>query len=299
MDRVAELLVRAGDVSRRIFASLPWKVRVGLLLDEIIRLAYSDPAWIADYAKQIGAEMLRSGVTGMPEPGHMWKPEKGDPRTLSSEFAKAMAGFLMPVYRILAGKGAPDDAIAEGIADYIGKLQDGRIKLQPVAKSAAESFIRQGIIHAVGDVMKKRRRERKIEKDVELESLTDYSPDAKTLQHEVEDPSSLERFKEHMDPMLFNKWMSYLEKHVHPDIRLFFELRLEGYSVEDIVGNPKEGKPSKLPHYKGTPQNWNQNYRKKIVDKSLEFFKSIGTDEGEFTPRDLAELMAPHTRALV
>jgi hypothetical protein len=264
MDRTA-LLHRVAEVRRRIFASLPWEVRFATVF---ARLAL-DTGYLNDLGRQIGAEMLQAGVTDMPDPGPKWKP--GGPRSSLTLPSGYMGKFIHDVYGLLISKFHNPNLAEEAIITYVGKLSAGEIKLQAVPRSSAESFIRHGALLEAMSLARKALREQ-----ARQESLEDVDEDSKSVSRELADPAALGRFRKVLSPRMWKEWMEYLAEHVHPDIPLYLHLSVdEGYTNEEILGVPKKGIPSMLPHWKSSPQNW-KNYGPKIIQKSNEFLQSKG-----------------------
>jgi hypothetical protein len=265
MERVA-LLRRANEVKRQIFASLPWGVRLAAAFVAIA----NETAYLNLWAKFVGAVMLQAGVTDMPEPGPKWDPAKHNPaNNLPNGY---MGQFMSGVYGLLL-KSFHDPSLAEdAIANYIGKLGAGQIKLKAVPRATAESFIRHGIMLEARTQAREKLRER-----ARSESLEDVADEAKSVSRDIDDPEALMHLRREYSDRMWNEWMAYLAKHVHPDAPLYLKYRMEGYTNEEILGVPKDNQPSMLPHWKGTPQNW-KNYKDKMIDRSVEFLHSKGED---------------------
>jgi len=268
MDRTA-LLHRAAEVRRRIFASLPWEVRLAAVFVSIA----NETGYLDALGRQLGVEFLRAGITGMPDAGPKFKPES--PHAQATLPKNYMGKFIHDVYGLLISSFHDPDLAEVALVTYIGKLADGTIKLKPVPLSpTAESFVRHGIMLEAKTIARKALRER-----ARSESLQDGGEDdeGKEMSRDIEDPNALLDFQRVLSPHMWQEWMAYLAQHVHPDIPLYLKLRMEGYTNEEILGVPKENIPSKLPHWKSSPQNW-KNYGPKIRDKSKEFWKNHGDE---------------------
>lgn len=305
MDRTA-LLRRASEVRRRIFASLPWGIRFASVLNQIAaetghsrtwgvrfasflyRLAL-DATTIHNWGRALGAEFLLAGVEGMPDPGPRWNPNSKSPAlTLPSGY---LATEMRQIYSLLtSGKHNFDEETAKDAIDmWIAKVHGGHVKIdKEKAKSglsSALSYAKTGIGFEANEIRRKAPggivgipKEKKKEVG-RPESLEDVGDESKTLRREIEDPHALAKFQRLLSDRMRKEWMEYLAKHVHPDIEIYLDLLMEGHSIKEIIGWPNKGIPSKLPHWtQGGPQNWDQNYKSKIVPKSLEFLHSKGID---------------------
>jgi hypothetical protein len=277
LDRIA-LTRRAAEVRRTIFASLPWDLRFAIVFTQIA----SESGRVTPLGRLLGAYFLLAGIEGMPDPGPRWKPESAKPAdTLPIGY---MAKFMADTYGLLL-KTWHDPAIAEdAITNFLLKLKAGKVTLKPgTSMASAESYCRSGIVWEGKTLVREKLRE-----EAHNQSIEDVDEDSKSISRDIEDPASMTRFKHRLNPKMWREWMDYLAQNVHPDIPLYFEKRLEGFDNEEILGVPKEGIPSMLPHWKGSPQNW-KNYGPKIQLKSVEFFKKKSPGE-DFDARDLAEL---------
>lgn len=276
-DRIA-LIHRAAEVQRQIFASLPWNIRFALVWS---RLAL-DCGEVAPLGRLLGMYMLLAGVTGMPPTGDKWNPAKPNPGHLPpnylSKFMCDLLGLLVKKY---------DVALAhEAIENFLLRLKDGKTVMKPLPLHSAQSWVTSGVLWQAADIQRTKKKEQ-LE-----ESMQDQPDEAKLLTKDIADPRAMKQF-EHRNPKLWNQWMAYLEKHVHPDIKLYFELRMDGKTDKEIVGWPNKGIPSMLPHWtKGGPQNWNQNYGPEIIRRSREFL-------GDLSPAEMAELYSESAPAIV
>lgn len=280
MDRIA-LLRRATEVRRQIFASLPWGVRLAIVFTHLA----AESGLITPWGKLIGHYFLQAGVTGMPD-ASTYKPEARDPaRTLPNGY---MAKFVGDTYGLLIKKWHNPYLAQEAFQDYIAKLAEGKIQLKAVPLATAESFVRHGIVL---EAMTHARAE--LREQARSESLEDTAEDAKSLSRDLEDPSALADFQRVLPSRIWNEWMAYLAKHIHPDMPRYLKYRMEGYTNDEIVGAPKKGVPEMgtdphtkepmLPHYKAQghplpsdPTYWGDKYWKKVLPVSTQFLESKG-----------------------
>lgn len=266
MDRVAALITRAAGLQRRIYASLPFEERLARLF---VKLALDTTEVLG---RAIGAEFLLRGVTDMPDPGPRWDPQSRNPAATlphgyMSQFAKSLYGLLMKKFH---DPELADDAIQTYLAETIAKE-----RIKPVSRSAAESYVRDGIMKAALYILRQKRREE------QHESLHGPAGDeGRALEEVLEDPSSLKSFQRELSPRVWKLWMDYLGKRLHPDIPTYIALSMQGYSDREIIGDQARGYPGMLPTYKA-PASGPNAYLKfvyQIPDVSKKFFQSINEE---------------------
>jgi hypothetical protein len=286
MDRTA-LSQRAAEIQRRIFASLPWSVRWAVVLGEIAR----DSGILEAFGRQFGAYMLEAGVEGMPDPGQKWNPKSPNPaRTLPRDYCKKL---IVDIYDWLTKRWQNPDTVMAAISKYAEDVATGKVKFvrpipfAPVSMAQAESYIKTGILRAGRDMVREELREQ-----ARFETTTDEGEDAKSVTKDIGDPHALKEFEDFENQLpagLEDELYDFLSQRVHPDIRQYLELRMKGVPKLEILGLPKAGKPSMLPHWHGTPQNW-KNYQPKLQRAILEFFRKKDLDLS-MRPSDLADLV--------
>jgi hypothetical protein len=267
MDRTA-LLNRAAEVRRRLFASLPWGVRFAIIFTE------AASAVTEQFGRQVGAFMLMAGIQDMPDPGPRWNPKAPNPGHLPAHY---MQGFMDDCYGLLLHKYRDPDLVNEAMSEYMLGLHQGKPKLDPKMKrSQAESFIKHGMVWAAQGLARTKLREQARE-----ESTEDVEEGSKQLSRDLEDPNALKKYERILSDRMWNEWMDYLAKHIHPDMPLYIDLRFKGFSNDEIVGAPKKGQPeTMLPHYKAEghptksdPTFWGDKYFKQVKDVSEQFFQ--------------------------
>ena len=277
MDRVA-LLFRAAEVRRRIFASLPEHERLSSVLSAIAE----ETGYIGPWGKALGAELLRLGVQGMPDPGPRWNPKSPHPElTLPNGY---MAKFMGDVYRLLLKKYRNPGLVSEAIDEYIAAVHAGKAKIDgSMPLESIESYLKQGFVYAASGLARQYLRQKARE-----ESLESYDDEGggESETRDIDDPQSLVDFERLLSRRMLNEWMAYLAQHTHPDMPLYLKLRMEGYTNDEIVGAPKKGiMDTMLPHYKAQghplpsdPSYWGDKYFKKFCPLTREFFKSKGEE---------------------
>lgn len=278
MDRIA-LLRRADEVARQIFASLPLAERFA----EVYSAIADESGYLHNWGKAIGAEFLLAGVEGMPDPGPRWNPKAPHPElTLPNGY---MAPLMSQVFRLILKKYKDPGLVEEAIDTYIAKMHTGKVKIDKVPLNSAESYVKQGFLYEASAIARKVLRER-----ARTESLEQIDEGGESVTREIEDPASLGEFERLLSHRMLNEWMQYLARKIHPDMPLYLQLRMDGYSNEQIVGAPSKGiTETMLPHYKAQghpmksdPTYWGDKYFKKFCPISVEFFKSKG--ESDLTP---------------
>jgi hypothetical protein len=309
MDRTA-LFHRAAEIRRKIFASLPWGIRLAIVFSEIA----SDTGYLQLWGKYIGAEFLRSGVVGMPDPGPNFKPAHRNPAaTLPNGY---MAKFIGSVYGLLLknyhNPSLAEEAIENYVAKMVAKAKDGGSMIKAVPLASAESYVRHGIILEAKSLARELLKEQ-----ARTESLEDTGDEGTSVRRDIADPHALPDEDPIVEPGasgedLWPMWMKYLEEHqrdmkpsdwavmvgflnkhhpriqaewmdtlakkIHPDMPLYFHLRLEGYSSADVVGGGPKNKPTMLKHYEPKsydPVYWDKTYNRLLIPVSVEFFKKM------------------------
>jgi hypothetical protein len=279
MDKTAALIRRASDVRRRIFASLPWDVRFA----EVWKSIASDAGTFAAWGRAVGKYLLDAGVTEMPPPGPGWDAHPGDMRRLPSGY---LAHEMAAVYKKLFSEPLvrKDPSIAsEAVDSFLEKLHTGRVKILPVPLEKALKFVLGGCFFAVKDIKRVRVREMAHE-----ESTGRENEEGEAVEIDIADPNSIKQFQHLQGKPLFNEWLAYLGRHTHPDVPLYMNLRMEGYTNEEIVGCPLKGiNETMLPHYKAEghpiksdPTFWGDKILKDLVRPATEaFLESKGLDK--------------------
>jgi hypothetical protein len=283
---VRSLIARAGHVRQAIFASLPFWVRFAHVYTTIV----ADVGWLADLGRHMGAEMLLAGVTDMPDPGPKWDPSKGINawKTLPAGY---MGSFVHGIYAMLIKQFHNPDIAENAIIEYLAKL--GRLyKLKAVPRETAESYIRSGIVLHGKQLLRTKLRH---DRPGQTEHLEDVGEEAKQMSRDLEDPSALGEFKHILfdrEPTegkkIWNDLMQLAHK-VHEDLPLYLELRMKGQSNDEIIGNPKKGKPGKLPHYKA-PESGPTAWGVHIFNKWLAEAKAYLAKQHITSPEDFPEM---------
>jgi hypothetical protein len=259
MDRIATLILASQNLARRLYASLPWGLRVA---DLFLRLAADSTE---AFGRMIFAEFLLRGVTEMPDPGPRWNPKSSKPAdTLPRGYGQ---DFASRVYKTLIGKFRDPELAENAMVEFMIRftLQGGskglrdKCPLKEAQGYVMTGVVRQGI-NVVNDKTKQRHREK---------SITQEDADGEETNLDISDPHAFEDIAELIPEHQLKSLLRELSQKVHPDAGLYVKYLTEGYNEKEIVGDPAHGLQGKLPNYSSSPQNWNQKVKPKILD----FFK--------------------------
>jgi hypothetical protein len=289
MDRVAKLVVAAEDLRRRVWASLPWGVRLAELY---IRLAASSQE---AFGNPIYAIFLLAGTKGMPNISGKTAEEfmaefnaKYGEKDWNAKF-KLLSGKLPSNYGADLGKrifakvlaNSKSTAKAEDIMSkwLMRFMTSGHKGLEEGGTlSRAENYVFKGVMNDANSAHKSpSNRERSMDQRNEDGEETEFdiptSAEVEDLGKILPEGAVHQALK---DPKLIRE----LEK-AHEDAPLYVKMVLtDGLDDKSIVGDPRIGLPSKLPHpfnSQGkplTPQSWDMTYKKKIMHALRDYFES-------------------------
>jgi hypothetical protein len=277
MDKVSALLHRAAEVRRTIFASLPWGVRFAHIWGQLVA---GDEALFDAWGKALGAIFLQAGVPEMPDPGPGWEKHPGDARRLPHGY---MADFMAEVYRTILGQSARDPSVPEeAISSFFNKLQTGKAKIDLTKLTegfkSAKTWAYTGMVNEGKTIRKKKVREFSRQEDVREDEEGREAP------ADLIDPRALDEFRKlERNPRMWKEWMDYLAQHLHPDMPLYLNLRMEGYTNDQIVGNLAKNEPGMLPTYKAhghpmksDPTLWGDKIFRKVPETTNQFLHAKG-----------------------
>ena len=252
MDIIADLIARAADLQRRIYASLPFEHR---LADLFTKLAVDS---IEALGKSLGAEFLARGVTGMPDPGTSWNPHARHPElTLPAGYLRE---FASATYRLLLAKFQDPSVVDDAVQRYLLKLTTTR-RIKPVPLKSAESYVRYGLVQEALDLLRQRR-QRALSLDLSVED------DGLALADLIDDPKALLEMQRELSPRVWKLWMTYLAQRLHEDVPEYLGLSMQGFTDLEIIGDPRrKGLPGMLTHYKPPPSGAN-SFLKSFVYKN-------------------------------
>jgi len=273
MDRIARLTKISSALRRRIWASLPFSLRIA---DFFSRIALSSAEV---FGKAIYGEFLMHGITeGMPDihgqPASEFDiSKKPVANRLPANYGKA---FGQKAYQILLGKLHNPQVVEDVMSDFLVRfLASGSDNLDMGSTRArGESYVLTGLINESYNYIRKI----KIKREV-----SDVLPDDAGGQFShirnfpVYDEESLEKLVKKRMPQL-----APLLNRVHPEASKYVELSLiEGYSDREIIGDVAHGKASLLdnpytPYGKPlTSTNWGLVYKPKIFEVLKESFADL------------------------
>lgn len=228
-----KIAARAENLSRRVYASLPFEYRVARLLIQLKVASIADT-----YGRALYAEFIKAGVTGMPDVGKMPAEElrerfiqKGNQAAslLPIGYGGRFGRGLMALAQKGLGQFRSEDNALELLQSIMTELYGGTQQaIKGVSLASAESYIKKRVMWRAADF-------RKRIKDQKNVSLT--NPQTQ-LQIDLMDERSLQKFVQLLGPTgektLFNA-MRYVDPK-HPDRAWnWIEAQLQGKSGRDIA----------------------------------------------------------------
>lgn len=190
-----KLATRAQALSRQIFASLPFEVRFGFLMEALV------DSWTKlrqTLGRSLYAEYIKAGVPDMPPIGDM--PASEHPAKelgahaalkLPESYGGKHGGDVIAVAR----KIIPLEAdVMEFLGDFLLMVTKGQLKTDEHNLKSAESHTRQLVAWRAKDFLKRKRRRPDTSKGV---SLTDVETGGDI---DIEDPSSLRGVLQRIKP---------------------------------------------------------------------------------------------------
>ena len=243
MDRTARLIEAADSVHRRIWASLPFGVRLAHFLERFAAVKGKP------FGRAIYEIFSRLGVPGVPESkagliaqGESWG---------QNIWFHAMSKFHNP------------EMVADILQDTVVKFAHGSTLDVSHGIKQAQNYVLRAVITRGIDVIKSRKRKKEIS---DLQSHNDDNP--RQMEHKVEDfnPSAADI------SMILRSYKPALDR-IHPSAAEFVRLRLiDGYDLLRVIGDPAKGIPSMLshPYTKSgtplTPPKWKETYQPVIEE---------------------------------
>lgn len=273
MDRVAHLRTAAQELSRRIYASLPWGYRIA---EVFIHLAADDAAL---FGKVVYAEFLRRGIEGMPDVNGVpaasvdtTRPRLAD--RLPNGYGKELGVRAMRLlYRMGLSPDRVSETMAQFLADFLERYADKLRSGMPVF--SAEKFVLnklQWVVRSGPERRKTLRDKNEIlvrEKPGDEGETEDFFSNAPDL----DDPRGYHRLEQNFSKDQLKDLFEFLAKNIHPDIPEYIMLKADGYKDTEIIGDTASGAPGMLPTLKTTPRNFNENYKRHIQPAIKAFFE--------------------------
>lgn len=268
-NRIACLIETSGTLRRRIWASLPFHIR---LADFLSRIAVTTTE---AFGKTIYGEFLSRGVVeGMPEidgkPASEFDVSKKPvanrlPHNYGKEYGKTV--FLKLLHKYKLGP----DVTERLMLDYlVGFLDRDSAGLDPDHdRKYAENYVWRKLHWNFQNYFKRKQ---------EISDIY-FSGEGK------EQRMDLPIFDEDTVERQIGRMLSKIEprlKAIHPDAPLYVKLSIiEGFSDYEIIGDEARGIKSKLPHpyntigHSLTDSSWNMTYKPKIFDVLKESFSDL------------------------
>lgn len=253
MNRVAQLIEAADEIRRRLWASIPWGIRVAELF---MRLAVSPQE---AFGQGVLLEFEKVGVTGLPA-----KHGRAFPSDIARDIGRKAYGIAMSVTR------SPTKAEDVLSSFYVRLLKGGSHGLAGKELHHAEQSILMGVKNEAINLINFTKRRKDIQH-------SDVRHDDEGGESHVEAPvfHSLEDIEHNFPRDLVMRELPQMHhelERIHQDAPLYVKMvLLDGMQDKEIVGDPKHGKPSKLPHpvnKRGdplTPQSWDMTYKPQIL----------------------------------
>jgi DNA-directed RNA polymerase specialized sigma24 family protein len=216
---------RAVELSRRIYASLPWGYRFAQLLSVLA----ADSLDV--FGRVVYAEMVKSVVRGMPDTA-LGKPAFDLIQDVARKGADAMPPgygrpFASKVYKILLSKFSDPEIAKEAMSQVLLQVARGKVHIHGGADLAdAEALIITIATNAARDLLRARSRRRE-------DSLVRERDDEEKAV-DPEDPEAFRRL-DHLIPASELKHVLRELRQVHPRAPDWLEAKLQGDSGNEIA----------------------------------------------------------------
>ena len=262
MERIARLVTASTALRRKIWASLPFRVR---LADVFSRLASSGTD---AFGKVMFGEFLQRGVVGLPDIHGKPALEMAGGRNITNKLPPGYGrAFGKQCFVMLMGWVHNPEVAEEIMSEFaVDFLESGSKHLREGSSlQEAESYVLRGLKNENLNRLRlheNARRDRNTFRtnDDDEESVFEHMP--------TFDETTVEKlFDERMLPKVRQKLHA-----IHPDAEQYVKLMLDGHSDREILGDPEHGEPSLLKHpftNLGKPlneNNWGASYKPKIFN---------------------------------
>lgn len=222
-----KLAAEASQLSRKIFASLPWGFRLAHLLSKLAidtqeafgRLAY--------------AEFLKAGVNGLPDiqgqPALNFREKFKGPRAADKLPRGYGKDFGVRVWKIAMAKFYQPEVVEEAISQVMIKMVSGGAHLREGSDlKTAEAFVITAVMNAATDALRKKKR------NVSERSLIQDDGDGGSEEIDISDPNAFRDMERMVPHSEMAKIMRDLKK-VDDRAPSWVEAQLEGLSNVDIA----------------------------------------------------------------
>jgi len=265
MDRTAHLIEASVALRRKIWASLPFSLRMA---DFFSRLAVSTTE---AFGKAVYAEFLTHGVEGMPDINGRSASEfdisrKPVANRLPHDYGRA---FGKKAYANLMGRLHNPEVAEDVMSNFlVGFLVSGSDHIRPGASLRdAENYVLTALHHDASNALRSwLRGEGKEVSDVYQEGEDDGGRKKYRDIPVSVDEASMEKELKRILPRVTSKLNA-----IHPDGALYIKLSLvDGYTDREILGDEKHGVPSLLTHPYNrlgrplTQATWEMDYKDRI-----------------------------------
>ena len=270
LTRTARLVEASVTLRRRIWASLPWGVR----LAEFFQLGAGEHN--EGFTRSIFAGFLLNDVTGMPDingkPAADFDIHGADIGRLANRLPKGYGGdFGKRIYIKLFSQFRGPTFVEDTMMTYLVHFMESKAaKIRPGSTlSESKNFVFRSITNEAKNALRSKHRETS---DVVFDDDGSKTIDFSVLD-ETYGASHLERALRNVSGRL---------RQVHPDAELYVKLLLEGHRANEIIGDPRLNIPSMLPHPYGkqghplTVQSW-AIYQKRIMEIMRDQFQDLPT----------------------
>lgn len=269
MERLARLVSASTALRRRIWASLPFRIRIAEVFSRLASMGTDA------FGKVMYGEFLNHNVSGLPD-------IHGKPALEVANGKKNITNRLPPGYGrefgrkcflMLMGLARNPQVVEEIMADFAVKfLESGSKHLREgTTLREAENFVMRSLKNANIDRMRKKRElsdNLGDGEEGEARSLYDVTP--------TFDETTVEKlFDERMLPKVRQRL-----KTIHPSAEQYVKLIIDGHSDREILGDPEHGEPSLLDDPLTTTgkhlneKNWG-SYKVKIFDVLKKEFQDL------------------------
>jgi len=223
------LAKRASDLARRIYASLPWGLRVA---NFFMRLA-SD--MIDAFGRIVLAEMIKRGVTDLPDIGDVpalsWQEKLQKLGTRAADRLPKNYGrkFGQMCWNVMLAKTKNPEMVEELMTWTIERLlANPHVIREGVTRAEAEGFILMMLKNRAKDIWKSQGRRR----DINVPELRDE--EGVTI--DVMDPNSFKELAEMLPEHTLRAIIRDLEA-IHPNAAAYIDLAFQGYDDKEIAEN--------------------------------------------------------------
>ena len=226
------LAKKASDLARRIYASLPWGVRVA---NFFLRLG----SGIVDAFGQVAyAEFIKRGITGLPDigndPAASWQerllkagPKAGDrvPRGYGRKYAQM-------IWNVMLSKTKNPEMVEELMTWAVEHLiAHPAVIKEGVSRQEAEAFVLMMLKNKSTDMFRSQGRRKKIEGP-----STTVDDEGEQVTLDVMDPNAFKELAEMMPEHTLKAIVHDLEA-LHPNAAAYIDLAFQGYEDREIAQN--------------------------------------------------------------